>query len=668
MNARGFTLRLQAPAGAPWIHQACTQDGQPGLDARALRGALRGAYEGLLRGSGSPDQPVWVCRGGDGVDPRAPAEVVGPCALSKGQPCLACQLFGTRDGGAPVLVIGTAEPGDGGLIAQGRLLDRDDGRLGDRLQAAVSLLAWVGRQGPFEPVLLWHQHLDRPAPVDGEVRLRIELRQPAAFPGEPAVGVQRTARALPGPVLRGAIATALYEADAGEAPGVAGLLESARFDWAWPGELVSEASWPAPWPITARTCSHDPSHAAHDVLFDRLAVRLAETSGEQFSVESRLQRLDRCPACKAPMVPRVGSRGAAVPATHLLGRGRGVVERLDAGLRFEGSIRGVPVAARGRLAEVLAGALSFGQGRAQGWGRATVQVLPALERPSVAARAEAFRAGLRSHLRAASLLARADEAVATVIAVTLRAPLLPTALEAPWALPGSTPWDQRFDGSQDLVDALAERGVVITSRMLEARRFGLEAGFSRDGRRPSWRRVEAGAVYVLTVAPDQDVVLFKALEALERDGLGLRCHQGFGRVLAFDPALYAPNPDPSDEMQGDVMASAESAQETALVGAAQGVMTAQFTGRHGGRTLTAVALQRLAVVARSANCHGAVAHWLRAQVGDGLGPWTPALVMAVVAGFEGAVEDVEQMPAWLAYVGFLGQAFTWHLAVEQESR
>lgn len=85
----------------------------------------------------------------------------------------------------------------------------------------------------------------------------------------------------------------------------------------------------------------------------------------------------------------------------------------------------------------------------------------------------------------------------------------------------------------------------LSSRIVES--------FNTHRQIPRWRdeAIEAGSVVRFTVKVDDLEVLKTRLEKLERDGIGLRRHEGFGRI-AFNHPLFQEDADP-DGLQLDVV-------------------------------------------------------------------------------------------------------------------
>jgi CRISPR-associated protein Csx10 len=197
---------------------------------------------------------------------------------------------------------------------------------------------------------------------------------------------------------------------------------------------------------------------------------------------------------------------------------------IEAGAVFEGTIRNVPLEGREVLARALELPLSIGRGRGAGGGRVQVKVLKPPSLPALDARAKAFDQGLRQRLEQAGL---SVGRVGRLVPVTLLSPLLS----------GSSGGDGAArDGEGDGAELLRE-ALGAASCFLSARRFVREGGWNqRRGGLLAELAVAAGSVFVFDLGEGRDWRQeLPRLEQLEREGLGRRRHQGFGRVLFFDP-------------------------------------------------------------------------------------------------------------------------------------
>lgn len=598
MSALEFELHVRCPRGTVLVggytpppgeldavHARYGDDGPAIVPASALRGALRESFESLLRGAEEP-----ACCGGDGLDPtkETGAREPVPCTLDGGRPCRACRLFGTQRAGlspgerafsALVLedavaesadhpwVIGhgvavdrrrrsaregllfnrrTPAPGPGlTFVARGRLLDP---AMKTDFEAAAVMAQHLGGGrsrglGRVDLVVRWRETTSASVPpIDGEdVRIVVELQRPACV-GVPFAheNLRTTRREIPGGALRGAVGFALAERlpdpDGDEA--FQTLVEGdgeergrgAIFDFLYPAR--PDAPEVGPWPVTARQCKVDARHAAVDTLLDRLAAAFASTAEEAVRVDDT--SADRCPDCGEALKARQGYRGhegrvptRIVTRVELNRRLRSAregrlfsYELIAEGATFVGSIRSIPAGSRGRLAEALSAPLSLGRGRAMGWGRVRLRVEPMPKRASLTDRATAFEQAVARRFQRAGL---APPAPGRLVQLTLSSPLLP----------------RDGDGTADLAAAL---GLDEAACVLKARRFGVEGGWDQRepdiDRQTAHQSVAAGAVYVFQLPEGltwRD--LGERIERLERDGAGQRRHQGFGRVLAFDPAV-----------------------------------------------------------------------------------------------------------------------------------
>jgi CRISPR/Cas system CSM-associated protein Csm3 (group 7 of RAMP superfamily) len=406
-----------------------------------------------------------------------------------------------------------------------------------------------------------------PAPdsIARDVYVRAVLQTPAALG---VAVVERNfldaRREIPGSTVRGAVGFALAELvpAVGDDPAFRALVAEvpdmspdganidaggAHFGFLYPvdgAEPFIGASDPdkrpiiGPLPITAQACKRERrAHGIRDTLIDRLTLALADTAerAERAGAEATRQ----CPECGGPLRSITGSRRASgSPRTRAvtrvaLDRSRGSARdeqlftqmRIEAGTHFEGTIRNVPEVARERLAQALgSGLLSVGRGRAAGWGTLEITaVAPANGSGGpLRARGAAFETALRQRLQACGMnAAPADR----LVPVTLLAPLVPTREDDP-------------DGAGLLVETLGGRACA-----LRLRRFTREGGWDQQQgvMRMCWA-VTAGSVFVIELPEGtrwHDIV--PRLEALERDGVGARRHQGSGQVLCFDPFFLEPS-------------------------------------------------------------------------------------------------------------------------------
>jgi CRISPR/Cas system CSM-associated protein Csm3 (group 7 of RAMP superfamily) len=585
-----FTLKITCPGGTVAVGgytsapdgidatHARRADGRAILPATALRGALRETYEAILRADGQP-----ACSGGDGVEPymRASASTPsGSCALLSGGPCKACQLFGTRrtaieagerhfsklvlcdavlDGVAEWSIrhgvaidrkrrsaaehllfdryCPTAAPGLE-FRASGRLLDD---ALERDLRAAALLTQHIGGgrsrgMGRIELALEFAEKAASNAvKIEHDaIRVVVTLEQPACV-GVPFAreNLRETRLEVPGSALRGAIGFAIAESlsdpDA-DLPFQALVSDSAgaSFGFLYSGD--ADASFIGPMPLSARYCRANRSHPPHDVTLDRVALALASGPAEAGTVV--VGNREGCSVCGAPVKATTAVRGGGQTRTRIVDRvsldrrQRSALEGalfsyelIEVGSRFVADITQIPVASRERLGQGLVAPLSLGRGRSNGWGTAKVEVRPIPTRRDLTARGTEFERALRARLKVAGI----DDAPATrFVPISLLSPLLPG--------------DE--DGSATLASAL---GVGAESCVVRIRRFGAEGGWDQrrttnDARNTVRQSVVAGSVFVFDLGrPWRDAL--STLDALEKSGLGENTHQGFGRVVVFDPAL-----------------------------------------------------------------------------------------------------------------------------------
>lgn len=593
MSAQEFDLYIRCPRGTVLVGgytappgeldavHARYRDGRAILPSTAVRGALREAYECLLRADGQP-----ACSGGDGIDPAAPpATAPRACTLDEGRPCPACRLFGTQrpairpgerafsalvledavlDDAAADWVIThgvavdrrrrsaregllfnrqTPAPGPHlAFVARGRLIDPD---FRTHFEAAVAVARHLGGGrsrglGRVDLEIRWHaqQVVEAPALPADEVQVRVTLERPASIGVPFALENHRATRhEIPGGALRGAIGFALAErlSDPDNDDPFQALVaeDGAIFDFLYPvtGTAPDQV---APWPVTARRCKASSEHPPGDTLLDRLAAHAVTTAEEAQRVEKH--SAVACAQCGAATKARGGFRGMEGPVpTRIITRveldrrlrsareGRLFsYELIEENTTFVGSIRRIPAGSAGRLAEALAAALSLGRGRALGWGRVRVELAPVPARRPLKDRAAAFESAIRRRFRLAELKVPDGQ----LIQLTLLSPLLPDPLGD--------------DGTATLAKAL---GLDADACIVKARRFGVETGWDQrqediDKQPEARQSVVAGSVFVFRLPAGRTLGdATPAIERLEREGAGERCHQGFGRVLAFDPAV-----------------------------------------------------------------------------------------------------------------------------------
>ena len=579
-----------APADFHASHAALA-DGRPYIPATALRGALRETLEALLRGAGQR-----ACAGGDGVDPEVATSTDNlsvACTLgAAGALCIACRVFGTRRLGlgdseraSSALVLGDAMPtgdvpwttrpsvavdrssrsaadqhlrfqrvpqaGSAPLefVADGRVIEAS---LMKYVDAAVQATTHVGSgrsrglahvEMALEPRTRAAAVLSMPA---SDILVRVTLTSPALV-GVSTVDAnyRETRHEIPGATLRGAVGFALRELlpDADRDAPTQALVDEvhgAQFGFLYPvAPQLTDEGIRGPLPITAAACKRAKhAHGVVDTLLDRLALWHAATA-EQAERAAR-DAITQCAQCAAtpdkPAVPLRTIQGSrrtngppktrtivrvAMDRTRQSARDGQLFSQvlLEAGVVLEGTIRNIPAGSRQRLAQALgSGILSFGRGRASGWGRADVEVVAPHRLPSLAERAAAFDRALRARLDQAKL---PTHRVGRLVPITLLSPLWPSELAA----------DATADGARDLGRAVGDASCV-----LPVRRFAREGAWDqRRGKMSTFRATVAGGVFVLELRGATWRDLVPRLEALERDGAGLRRDQGYGQLLCFDP-------------------------------------------------------------------------------------------------------------------------------------
>lgn len=564
------------PDGLHAVH-AQDQHGRPVIPATALRGALRETLESLLRGAGEP-----ACCGGDGLSPGQDATTGVPCSLDATGRCKACLLFGTQrtsvdpgERGFSGLVLGEAmlekdsdvgwsrRPGvgisrktrsaennrlffqrvpmvsDAQFIAMGRLLRPE---LENLLVAAVENTTHVGagRSRGLARVVIKLDWIDVPAasigefPAAGDVRVKVTLLSPASL-GVPVVeeNLRDTRHEIPGATLRGAIGFALAEAlpePNDEAFQALVSTDGAHFGYLFPcSSRVDGVSGPLP--LTAAACKHHKAkHGVVDTLLDRLATAHVTTVEQIEHVKS--SRLANC-ECGGPLHGISGARDCstntlmtrtvtrvAMDRTRQSARDQNLFSQvlLEAGAVFEGTIRNIPASGRARLEQALSLPLSLGRGRASGWGRVGIEVLPPRLLPTVESRGKAFDRALSAHLESCRLPLNR---VGHLVPISLLSPLLSGHGQDP----------ELADGAELLVQALQAQGCLV-----RARRFSREGGWDqRLGKMQPALATAAGGVFVIDLGQRTWTDMIPTMEALEKEGVGHSKHQGYGQVLCFDP-------------------------------------------------------------------------------------------------------------------------------------
>ncbi len=580
----------------------------------------------------------------------------------------------------------TPAPGRGlAFVAEGRLTEYSDEFKG-ALEAAAHLTRHIGGGtsrglGRIDITLSWKAAppVDGLPPVEGDRRVVVTLKRPACI-GVPVnqENVRRTRVDIPGSTLRGAVGWAIAERlkAAGVARGADDAFEAlvaeregdgggAIFDFLYPCDGMPPDGITGPWPITRRRCKRDDEHPHTDVLFDRLALRLAEPDDVGRVVDTLAKRA-RCAACDGPLEPVTTYRGQRrelrtrlVTRVQMDGRRRsardGMLfsnEVIEAGTRYVGAIREIPAGGGGRLAEGLAAPLSLGRGRSRSWGQIAVEVEDMKPPSPLSARREAFMTALRSHRDAFD--ARFTVPAERLLTLTLTSPLMLTGDEA---------------------DVKCVEKAVGGEVRLSVRRFGVEGGWDlRNKHATPWTRsVRAGAVYVIEIGDDWSAVAEKVAD-IERGGVGQGRCRGFGRVFAFDPALS--HPERQAVSRSSRKEDPRGPQNRALVQAAEEVMAKAFGDRDMRGRLSKSQMSQLIGVCQEAACHDEVANYLRYQAGRRDGSWTTAMASAVIDGIEALFEqqsvpddaDAARMKRWRLYATYLARAFTWHAKVSDNRR
>lgn len=387
----------------------------------------------------------------------------------------------------------------------------------------------------------------------GDLLVRVTLTSPALL-GVSTVDAnyRETRHELPGATLRGAIGFALRELlpDADRDAPTQALVDEghgAHFGFLYPvTPQRSDDGVRGPLPISAAACkraSH--AHGVVDTMLDRLAMWHAATAAQaEAAARDAIAHCARCAAtagaAAVPLRTIHGSRRAdgapktrtivrvAMDRTRQSARDGQLFSQvlLEPGVVLEGTIRNIPAESRPRLAQALgSGLLSFGRGRASGWGRANIEVVAPPRLPSLAERAAAFDRALRARLEQAGL---PTDRVGRLVPLTLLSPLWPSELAT----------DATADGAHDLCRAVGDARCG-----LKARRFAREGAWDqRRGAMSTFRATAAGGVFVLELGSATWRDLVPRLEALERDGAGRRRDQGYGQLLCFDPHFLIRQP------------------------------------------------------------------------------------------------------------------------------
>lgn len=565
------------PDGLHAVH-AQDQKGRPIIPSTALRGALRETLEGLLRGAG---ERACCGGDGRSPGLESTVGVPCTLHGDGGGRCKACLLFGTQRASIEPgersfsgLLLGEATiekdvevdwnlrpgvgiarrkrsaetnrlffqripmVGDARFVAKGRLLRPE---LKDLFVAAVKNTTHVGagRSRGLARVVMTLDWVDEPVaeigsfPAEGDVRVQVTLLAPASL-GVPVVeeNLRDTRREIPGATLRGAVGFALAETlpDPSDAA-FQGLVapDGAHFGFLFPAADKPEGL-SGPLPLTAAACKHHKAdHGLVDTLLDRLA--LAHVTAPEQVDPVKNNRLSKC-TCGGPLHGISGARSCslnklktrtitrvAMDRTRGSARDKNLFSQilLEAGAVFEGTIRNIPSSGRAHLAQALSQRLSVGRGRAMGWGRVRVEVMPPRSVASIESRGQDFDRAFKDRLVTDRL---PRDRIGHLVPVTLLSPLL------------TAEGVEVDDGAELLIRMLHGQ-----SCFLRARRFAREGGWDQSqGKMEPALATAAGGVFVIDLGPQrswQDII--PLMQAIEQHGIGNLRHQGYGQALCFDP-------------------------------------------------------------------------------------------------------------------------------------
>lgn len=385
-------------------------------------------------------------------------------------------------------------------------------------------------------------------PLDDDIRILFELTGPACIgaPFGPPM-VRDTLDHIPGSAIRGAIGTALARAGQAGSHAFDALFEGpnpAIFDFLYPVDEERPHQPPSPWPLTARRCKYHPKHPVVDTLLQRLVVEIAYRQGPAVPSLLPFGALLRCaePQCASPTERAEGFRrleqdlATRMTTRVALNRQTGSAREkmlfshvmLEAGARFEGSIRRVPEVSKQLLRQALDLPLSVGRGTSRGWGALRrLGSVEAYSAPDLAQRRQRFDESLTKRILAFELR---DSGVRRYLPISLLSPVLVA--------------DEAKDARSILESAL---GGMVSGWILHAHRFTQVGGWDQRpngvGRLAPSPAVAAGSVYVAEIDADADWnQLLHLAGALELAGVGDRTIQGFGRVLFYDPFIYMGDP------------------------------------------------------------------------------------------------------------------------------
>ncbi len=571
-------------------------EARPIVPATALRGALRETLEALLRGAGekacsggdglepgSPGKteactlgadggPCLACRifGSQGAEVTRGYLSLGDAVLPPSREldlaprynvALNRKRRSARHGMLKQALQPMVDPGVT-FVAEGFIDARDDEAV-RAFEAAVMATHHVGSgrsrgNGRVALELRWVEPDVRSEEIDGpDLRVVLELQAPAHV-GRPlkAENVRSTRREIPGSVMRGAIGWQMARILGDDHPALATLAgDQVVFDFAYPVPKRDDdekrdyesarSGVPGPWPLTMIGCKKEPGHFSTDTLVFGLAQKFATEAGQIRRVQELMH--DTCPAkgCGAPLRKRSGVRSGGKVETRTVTRvsldrrrssarhGRLFThELIEAGTRFEATIRNVPEGVRHALAETLSSGLYVGRGSSLGWGMARVVEVGRVFGDRVKdlrERGEGFARALGRVLEHAGI--HIEGAADRLVQLTLLSPMLV-------GRDGVEDYD-REDGTRQIVGAFEALGLGPVEVLFANRRFGMEGVWPERGGHPElWRSVVAGSVYVVRVAAGwRSKETLKLLQQLQGHGIGPNGHMGFGRVLCFDPII-----------------------------------------------------------------------------------------------------------------------------------
>lgn len=722
ISARGSLLvgGGNVPDGLHGAH-VVGHDGRPIVPASALRGALREMLEALLRGADRK-----ACEAGFGHEPGTPStdDSPGPCALDDGGPCVPCRLFGggrekvaagARDFSSLVLGDGVLAEATGAhpwmlrpgvavgrshrsaaedrlflrrttatgavFVAEGWL--RDDA-LSRHLDATVRATTHVGsgRSRGTARVDMALDWCDSTAEAEeslpeGDLVIRVTLRSPTIL-GVPLaqINLRDTRREVPGSALRGAVGFALANAlaEPDHDAGFAALVHErsgARFGFLSLIDRGPPSSAPAGrLPLTSQVCKlHEIKHGLHDDLLDRIAVALLDSVDGAEGVHQGLGA-SQCVRCKGPLRGargfrrfsgevrvRVVTRASMERAPSSVREGALFTEvYLEPGAVFEGTLRSIPDEGRKALAQALGSTLSIGRARGAGRGLASVELVKAPPREPVTVRGERFDAALEKHLRRCKLpLDRVGE-------------LVPLTFLSP-CVPASSGEDEHRGDEWGTFSASLPEKLRSARPVVRVRRFVREGSWDqRSGTMHAWQAMAAGAVYVLALPRGTHWrELVDAIDAVEREAVGERRHQGYGEVYAFDPIHSGLDATITED---ETMPEGEAEQRKKLVVAAEDVMREYASHRDDKAwKVEKSQLNQLIGVCGEALCAEEIVNYLRYQASRERPSWGLALVQRTIdklgQSLDGALGDREKIEAWRHYAVFLARAFTYHHQVAQ---